>query len=107
MKKTQLTFMITVLAVFCLFWGFSAARTPTPQPQTAASSVQNIEKHPKYTVRVYQNVLAVYRGDEQEPWRVTNIHLSSLREYDQTLMKNGFPLYTDADLNMFLEDYGS
>lgn len=62
---------------------------------------------PMYTIRVYNNMLAVCRGTSSTPYQVTDIHISSLREYDQKLMEQGFPLYSQKDLTMFLEDYGS
>lgn len=107
MKKTQLTIVITALVLFGIVFGVPAYRQETAARQQTSSVADGIEKQPLYTVRAYQNVLAVYKTGESEPWRVTDIRVSSLREYDQRLMEQGFPLYSDEELTVFMEDYGS
>lgn len=107
MKKTQLTIVITALVLFGIVFGVPAYKQETSARQQTSSVTDGIEKQPLYTVRAYQNVLAVYKTGESEPWRVTDIRVSSLREYDQRLMEQGFPLYSDEELTVFMEDYGS
>ena len=80
-----------------------ATGTLTAEQQTQ----QTQQSEPLYYVRVHQGCLAVYRGTEADPFAVTDIRLSSLREYDQQLMQQGFPLYSEQELTTFLEDYGS
>ena len=52
-------------------------------------------------------MLAVYPYGSDTAAIVTDIRLSSLREYDQALMQHGFPLYSEQDLTSFLEDFDS
>lgn len=101
--------IIAVLSVSCavlfglLLWQIVKA----PEPAAPAGSAQQ-EEQPLYLVRAQKNgVLAVYPYGSDTAAIVTDIHLSSLREYDQALMQRGFPLYSEQDLTSFLEDFDS
>jgi hypothetical protein len=62
---------------------------------------------PLYIVRDVNGVLAVYPYGSDTAVTVTDIRLSSLRDYDKELMQRGFPLYSEQELTSFLEDFGS
>ena len=103
--------IIAVLSVCCavlfglLLWQIATA--PAPDTSNALSSQQQSD-HPLYLVRAQKNgVLAVYPYGSDTAAIVTDIRLSSLREYDQALMQRGFPLYSEQDLTSFLEDFDS
>lgn len=107
MKRTSLTILLSGCTVFALLL---AAALPSDSSSPASGTVtpaQQEQSAPAYTVRVYQNRLAICKGSSQQPWRLTTIHVDSLRSYDQQLMRQGFPLYSEEDLTVFLEDYGS
>lgn len=70
-------------------------------------SAEQQENQPLYLVRAENGVLCIYPYGSDTATEVTDIRVSSLREYDQQLMKQGFPLYSEADLTSFLEDFGS
>ncbi|MDO5547114.1 MAG: hypothetical protein Q4F79_01360 [Eubacteriales bacterium] len=106
MKKSTLYCIIGGLVLFCIVLLTPMYLQETVNTSAAITSEQQTDE-PLYTIRVYHNMLAIYQGNSDTPWRVTDIHLSSLREYDQKLMQQGFPLYSQQDLTMFLEDYGS
>ena len=103
--------IIAVLSVCCavlfglLLW--QIAKAPAPDTSSAISSQQQSDQ-PLYLVRAQKNgVLAVYPYGSDTAAIVTDIRLSSLREYDQALMQRGFPLYSEQDLTSFLEDFDS
>ena len=103
--------IIAVLSVSCavlfglLLW--QIVKAPAPDTSNAISSQQQSDQ-PLYLVRAQKNgVLAVYPYGSDTAAIVTNIRLSSLREYDQALMQHGFPLYSEQDLTSFLEDFDS
>ena len=102
--------IIAVLSVSCavlfglLLW--QIVKAPTPDTSSAISSQQQSDQ-PLYLVRAQKNVLAVYPYGSDTAAIVTDIRLSSLREYDQALMQHGFPLYSEQDLTSFLEDFDS
>ena len=105
MKKT-----IAVLSVTCavllglLLW--QIVKTSNSDTSNAISAQQ--EDAPLYLVRAQKNgTLAIYPYGSDTAITVTDIRLSSLREYDQALMKRGFPLYSEEDLTSFLEDFDS
>ena len=106
MKKSALCAVVTGLIVFSLVVLSPICLKESVNTTSDLTEEQQIPE-PMYTIRVYNNMLAVCRGTSTTPWQVTNIHISSLREYDQKLMEQGFPLYSQKDLTMFLEDYGS
>ncbi len=104
--------IIAVLSVSCavlfglLLW--QIVKAPTPDTSSAISSQQQSDHQPLYLVRAQKNgVLAVYPYGSDTAAIVTDIRLSSLREYDQALMQHGFPLYSEQDLTSFLEDFDS
>jgi hypothetical protein len=107
MKKTVRSFFLIGLVLLGIGLWFPRHLSSTVSASAALPAEQQSEQDPLYTIRVYHNMLAIYQGTSDTPWRVTDIHLSSLREYDQKLMQQGFPLYSQEDLTMFLEDYGS
>lgn len=107
MKPTNLTILLSGCVIFVLLF---AAALPSESPSPASGTLtpaQQEQAAPAYTVRVYQNRLAICKGSSRQPWKLTTIHVDSLRSYDQELMKRGFPLYSEQDLTVFLEDYGS
>lgn len=106
MKKSTFYLIIGGFVLLCIVLLTPMYLQTTVNTSAAITSEQQTEQ-PMYTIRVYHNMLAIYEGNSDTPLRVTDIHLSSLREYDQKLMEQGFPLYSQQDLTMFLEDYGS
>ena len=83
---------------------FRSDSVPVSDP---ISAEEQTEPRPLYLVRAENGVLCIYPYGSDTPAEVTDIRLSSLREYDQQLMKQGFPLYSEEDLASFLEDFGS
>lgn len=103
--------IIAVLSVSCavlfglLLW--QIVKTPAPDTSSAISSQQQSDE-PLYLVRAQKNgMIAVYPYGSNTAVTVTDIRLSSLREYDQALIQRGFPLYSEEDLASFLEDFDS
>lgn len=103
--------IIAVLSVSCavlfglLLW--QIVKTPAPDISSAISSQQQSDE-PLYLVRAQKNgIIAVYPYGSNTAVTVTDIRLSSLREYDQALIQRGFPLYSEEDLASFLEDFDS
>lgn len=106
MKKTVITLSLCCITLFAMLMYqqlsapvITASGTLTPQEQ--------VEETPKYLVRVTDGVLAIYPYGSDTAVEITDIRLSSLREYDQELMQHGFPLYSEQELSSFLEDFGS
>ena len=102
MKKTIAALSLCCVSLFSilLYQHISA-------PAVSASQALTQQPQPKYLVRVSDGVLAVYPYGSDTAVEVTDIRLASLREYDQKLIQQGFPLYSDRDLTIFLEDFDS
>ena len=105
MKKTAIALPLCCAAlVSLLLWQQRA------QPAVTASDplgAQEQEARPLYLVRVTDGELVIYPYGSDTALERTDIRLSSLREYDQKLMQQGFPLYSEQELASFLEDFGS
>lgn len=79
------------------------------------SSAENIPKYEEnigeesgYLVKNQDGKLAVFNSvNMDEPIKTTDIHVSSLRKYDQDLLEKGITVYGDEALSMILEDFGS
>ncbi len=106
MKKSIIALSLCCVTLFALlmYRQFSAPAVTASEPLTAE---EQLEEQPLYLVRAVNGVLAIYPYGSDTASEVTDIRLSSLREYDQQLMQRGFPLYSEQDLTMFLEDFGS
>ncbi len=108
MKKSVITLSLCCAALFSMLM-----YETLPSPAVAATEAltaeeqQATEDNPLYLVRVSDGVLAIYPYGSDTAAEVTDIRLSSLREYDQQLMEQGFPLYSEEELTSFLEDFGS
>lgn len=85
---------------------FRSDSIPVSDPISAEEQAEKQEQ-PLYVVRAENGVLCIYPYGSDTAAEVTDIRLSSLREYDQQLMKQGFPLYSEDDLTNFLEDFSS
>ncbi len=108
MTKTSLTILASGFLIFSMMIAaFLSPVESSPVSGTLTSEQQQVQQAPLYTVRVYQNRLAICKGASQQPWKLTTINVASLRSYDQQLMQAGFPLYSEHELTVFLEDYGS
>lgn len=103
--------IIAVLSVTCavllglLLW--QIAKINKAESSNVVSARQQ-EDAPLYLVRAQKSgLLAIYPYGSDTAVTVTDIRLSSLREYDQALIQRGFPLYSEEDLTSFLEDFDS
>lgn len=107
MKKTMyVTILCAVILLFVLFSILFWQRGSTGTVKEP-SAQQEQTRQPLYVVRVSDGLLTVYPYGSNTPVEITDIRVSSLRSYDRKLMEQGFPLYSEEDLNAFLEDFGS
>lgn len=106
MKKTIAALTVTCAVLFGLLLWQISRKSSADAPNV--NSVQQQTDEPLYLVRAQKNGrLAVYPYGSDTAVTVTDIRLSSLREYDQALIQRGFPLYSEDDLTSFLEDFDS
>ncbi|MDO4286903.1 MAG: hypothetical protein Q4C40_04180 [Eubacteriales bacterium] len=106
MKKAVIALSLCCITLFSflMYQQFSPSAVPAAEP---ISADEQTEAEPLYLVREQNGVLAIYPYGSNTAAEITDIRLSSLREYDQKLMQHGFPLYTEQELTSFLEDFGS
>ena len=104
MKKTIITLSLCCVTLFSMLIYQSLS-----MPTVSASNTLTTEEqtNPMYLIRANDGMLAIYPYGSNTALEITDIRLSSLREYDQHLIERGFPLYSERDLATFLEDFGS
>ena len=74
----------------------------------AVSCMTDGEQTSCFVLREYEGYVAVFKENElNSPMTVTNIQVSTLRELDKELLKEGIKLYSKERLMMTLEDLGS
>lgn len=111
-KWICLTIASALLAGALLFWAGralfrQAAPSPAPGGTSAVSPDPETPSPAAYTLREYEGKLAVFRGDSKAPYQIYDVSVSTLPEYDRTLLKEGIPAETPAQLDRLIEDYTS
>ncbi|MDO4174713.1 MAG: hypothetical protein Q4D42_08105 [Eubacteriales bacterium] len=107
MKKAVIALSLCCITLFSFLMYQQFSPSAVPAADAISAEEQTEEQQPLYLVREHNGVLAIYPYGSDTAAEVTDIRLSSLREYDQKLMEHGFPLYSDQELASFLEDFGS
>lgn len=93
--------ILTVMAVVA-----SYQREPEASAVTEPTVIQTAEP-PLYIARDIDGIVGICDPDGSEPVQMTDIRVSSLREYDQAMLREGLPLYSETGLTEFLEDFDS
>lgn len=111
-KWVCLTIVSALLAATLLIGAgvmlFRQSVVPQPAPVGDAAVSQEPDTQPAaYTLREYEGKLAVFRGDSKAPYQIYDVSVSTLPEYDRTLLKEGIPAETSAQLDRLIEDYTS
>jgi hypothetical protein len=60
-----------------------------------------------YVLKEYKGTLALFREGSEEPYRVLNVDLSTLSDYDKKLLEKGIVRKTEHEFNTLIEDYTS
>lgn len=59
-----------------------------------------------YTVKEFEGKIAVFKSGNNTPERILDSpYIRDLPEYDRDLLRVGIPAYSEAELNLILEDY--
>lgn len=85
------------LAAVVLFLLFRFVITPPAAADTAPD--------PLYTVKEWQGQVAVFEGAQTFPKQVYDMPVSGLPPQLQQRVREGVPVYSDAELSVLLEDY--
>lgn len=89
-------------SVFAVYGAVDAARSEAVSAMAASNDSYC------YVLRDYEGYVAVFVENEPDlPMTVTDIQVSTLREFDQLLLQTGMKVQTHEKLTMTLEDLGS
>ena len=104
--KIELIGALCLCAVFCATFALiniSKAETDGKAVECMAESKEN-----NYVLRDYEGYVAIFvENNPTCPMTVTDIQVSTLREFDKMLLRTGMKLSSRERLMMTLEDLGS
>lgn len=60
-----------------------------------------------YILREYNGELAVFRGESDTPYKLLDIPISVMSDYDKEILKAGIFTDSPSELNRLIEDYTS
>ncbi|MBR6555197.1 MAG: hypothetical protein IKT90_03175 [Clostridia bacterium] len=96
--------LLACLILIAISLALALLYTPPASPTLPAAQEQEIS--PLYTVKSYQDYVAVFSGNAELPLRVTGIRIALLPLQDQLDLADGIAVYSETDLSALLEDYG-
>lgn len=96
--------LLACLILIAISLALALLYTPPASPTVPAAQEQEIS--PLYTVKSYQDYVAVFSGNAELPLRVTAIRIALLPLQDQLDLADGIAVYSETDLSALLEDYG-
>ncbi|HOJ36483.1 MAG: hypothetical protein GXY95_06045 [Clostridiales bacterium] len=70
-------------------------------------SAETTAQGTKYTVRAYEEKIAVFVEDETVPSQILDVFLFSLPPADAEILENGITVYGEESLARVIEDYTS
>ena len=111
MKKIKFSvFAAAILTAVSVFMGTFVSRDTDEAPSQPQSSEELaktvIVDRVRYTMREFEGKLAVFEEDGTI-YKIYEINVSLLPEYDQKLLKNGIRISTEDELRARVEDYTS
>ena len=80
--------------------------------ETAESTSQSARytesREALYVMKTYEGKIGVFTPDNAEPlYTLEDVHLKSLPQYDQSMLKTGIKIYSEKELQSLIEDYDS
>lgn len=74
-----------------------------------SSVTQVVEsREPLYVMKTTKGKIGVFKPNEEQPmYTLEDVHVKSLPQYDQSLLKTGIKVYSERELQSLIEDYDS
>lgn len=102
MKKAIIPYIATlfIFTSFVIFYSFD-------KPVESVSVTATEESKPIYLIKSLDGYACVFVSNGGKLVFQTDIDLRSLRRFDAEKIENGILIYSEDELNRFLEDFGS
>lgn len=99
MKK--ITFVTAIIMFSCMIFDVVTDNITSKDvnPNTVSTNSYT------YIIKEYNGKLAVFESVQEKPYKVTNLSLTILPEYDKQLLQKGIEVSSVKELNKILEDY--
>lgn len=75
--------------------------------EARASAAQETVTEPLYRVCEYEGRAAVFRRNLETPYKILDIDIKMLSDYDRAELAGGITFETDAELRRYIEDVSS
>lgn len=60
-----------------------------------------------YTLKEYEDKLAVFRGESNTPYKILDVQAALLSDYDRKMLKDGITVGSENELRKLIEDFTS
>lgn len=98
--------LLVSLVMGLSFWGISDEKAPSEEPSAEPMTKTRQLEKVRYIMGEYEGQLAIFNEDGTL-YKIYEINLSLLPEYDQKLLKNGIEIVGEDELRARIEDYTS
>lgn len=102
MKKIFLAWIICLITAVCCIGVLQLEEN-----KNSAEAMPSAEQNVQYVVKLHNNKVAVFVGDEEIPVKYLEIDVSNLREYDRKQFETGIRLDTLKEVLILEEDFSS
>ncbi len=104
----KLLFTIGASAVLIAVISSSSLGSDYPKSENNTNQIKSVtesSKNPAYIIGIYKGYVAVYKYGSDEPFKITEVPVSSLTPGDEVLLTKGIEVADDKELQKRLEDY--
>ncbi len=103
MRKIILSSIAAVLLFSSYIMSYKLTSTKGPEPKKA-EAVLTFSSYDKYTVKEYNDKIAIFKENCDDPVKSLDVYVFTLPESDRKMLKNGFEIIED-EIESVIEDY--
>jgi hypothetical protein len=108
MKNNKIKGFLLGFMALCAIFSATFALYGTTNAEDTTFKAEEAGSDSSYVLRDYEGYVAVFiEGEPDLPTTVTDIQVSTLREFDRLLLETGMKVASHDRLVMILEDLGS
>ena len=97
---------LVLVIVFVLVATIAVFQLEGEKTQPMEKNTRTVSTY-QYVLKEYEDKIGVYKINEEEPFRIIDVFVSTLPSSDQIDLKDGIYVQNDDKLKMIIEDYES
>lgn len=111
-KKVSLTILLSSMLISAVIIIISVStsiekRKIKAQEKLTQVVTQTAPAEIGYYLKEYQGDIAVFRGSSSTPFKIIDVNLDLMDDYDKILLHDGIFVQNQKELNALIEDYTS